>query len=100
LDIIRKNNELDIELYKFAEERFKELIKQQGFSFEEELKVFKLQNDIWQDQQAIIRQKNRQINYLQQKLTEKDQLINDYHNNLRWRMTTIFRNVGMLFRRS
>ncbi len=57
LDIIRNKNELDIDLYRFAEERLEELIRKQGPSFQEELKIFKLQNKVWQEQQIIVNQK-------------------------------------------
>ena len=44
LNLIEKYNELDIELFKYTKERFEELISQQGFSFDKELKEFKLSN--------------------------------------------------------
>lgn len=44
LNSIENYNELDIELYRYAREMFAERIRQQGPSFERELKAFKLLN--------------------------------------------------------
>ena len=44
LSIIEKRNMLDLELYKYAEDRLESLIKQQGLSFKIEIEIFKLLN--------------------------------------------------------
>lgn len=44
LDVIKDYNQLDIELYKYVLDRFKERIEQEGISFQAELKWFKLLN--------------------------------------------------------
>jgi hypothetical protein len=47
LNIIEKYNELDIELYKYAKERFDEQVLQQGPNFEKELKEFRSWNKVY-----------------------------------------------------
>jgi hypothetical protein len=47
LNIIEKYNELDIELYKYAKERFDEQVLQQGPSFEKELREFRSWNKVY-----------------------------------------------------
>jgi hypothetical protein len=113
LDIIRNNNELDIKLYKFAKERFEELIRKQGPSFQEELKIFKLQNKVWQEQQAIINEKlqiikkgNQTIENLRQNINKKDttirdkeEVVNALQNSKSWKITKPIRNARKLFRK-
>ena len=47
LSVIEKHNELDIELYRYAQERFNEQIRQQGPSFERELREFRSLNKLY-----------------------------------------------------
>jgi len=48
LDVIEAYNQLDIQLYQFAQERFEEQIRQQGFSFRKELHLLRLINRLYQ----------------------------------------------------
>lgn len=48
LKLIEKQNSLDIELYKYVQERFELQVKQQTNSFQKELKLFKLVNNSYQ----------------------------------------------------
>lgn len=47
IKLIEKYNELDIELYKYGEERFEELLNQSGYSYNLDLKQFNLLNGIY-----------------------------------------------------
>jgi hypothetical protein len=47
LDLIKKYNELDIELYNYAKKMFEERISQQGDSFEKELSMFQHLNKVY-----------------------------------------------------
>ena len=47
LNLIEKYNELDIELYKYVEQMFEEIINQSGYLYALELKQFKLLNEIY-----------------------------------------------------
>ena len=110
-DIIRNNNELDIKLYKFAKERFEELVRKQGPSFQEDLKMFKQQNTVWQEQQAIINEKlqiinkrNQTIENLRQNINKKDIIIRDkekvvnaLQNSRSWKITKPMRTARKLF---
>jgi len=48
LDVIEAYNQLDIQLYQFAQEIFKEQIRQHGFSFKKDLNTLRLANGIYQ----------------------------------------------------
>lgn len=47
IKIIEKYNELDIELYKYGQQRFEELLSQSGYSYNLELKQFNLLNGLY-----------------------------------------------------
>lgn len=47
IKLIEKYNELDIELYKYGQERFEELINQSGYSYDQELEQFNLLNGLY-----------------------------------------------------
>lgn len=56
LDLIKKHNELDIELYRYATELFENQIKKQDASFQIELKYFKQLNGLYQENHRLKRQ--------------------------------------------
>jgi hypothetical protein len=53
LDVIKKHNELDIELYRYAKDIFEDLVNQQDASFEREIKVFNLLNGVYQTYRGV-----------------------------------------------
>ncbi len=53
LDVIKKHNELDIELYRYAKDIFEDLVNQQDASFEREIKVFNLLNGVYQTYREV-----------------------------------------------
>lgn len=53
LDVIKKHNELDIELYSYAKDIFEDLVNQQDASFEREIKVFNLLNGVYQTYRGV-----------------------------------------------
>jgi hypothetical protein len=53
LDVIKKHNELDIELYRYAKDIFEDLVNQQDASFEREIKVFNLLNGVYQAYRGV-----------------------------------------------
>jgi hypothetical protein len=55
LSIIEKYNELDIELYRYAQERFEEQIRQQDSSFEKELREFRSLNKLYGNLKGFLR---------------------------------------------
>lgn len=48
LDVIEAYNQLDIQLYQFAQERFEEQVYQQGFPFKRDLSTLRLINRVYQ----------------------------------------------------
>jgi hypothetical protein len=53
LEVIKKYNELDIELYRYAKDIFEDLVNQQDASFEREIKVFNLLNGVYQTYRGL-----------------------------------------------
>ena len=47
LNLIQKQNEFDLELYRYAAELFNEQVAQQGLSFEKELQKFNQRNSLY-----------------------------------------------------
>jgi hypothetical protein len=53
LAVIKKHNELDIELYRYAKDIFEDLVNQQDASFEREIKLFNLLNGVYQTYRGV-----------------------------------------------
>lgn len=74
LDLIKKHNELDIELYRYATELLENQIKEQDASFQIELEYFKQLNDLYQ--------KNYQLEGEHQALVQEHQALVQAHQAL------------------
>jgi len=82
LEIIRRQNEFDIELYRFAQDLFDEQVEKQGPSFQQDVADFKIANrfaeELLQDQLA-------------KGVLQKQ--IDDLKNSLSWRVTAPMRKT-------
>ena len=54
LDLVRRCNELDIELYRFAQRMFEESVREQGDTFSQELQAFERQLSSFQSRPQVV----------------------------------------------
>jgi len=90
LELIKKYNNLDIELYNFAKKRFFQQMKNEIEPHKDITTIFQMGNITWQNQQNVILKKEKEI-------ASQKKLIISIKNSLIWKATTPLRAVGKIF---